>query len=93
MIEWTDPRHCGKRRPRGMSRAARLFQPIRFCGGAVEKGSTCSGIEQACFAIGGSGVVVPAEIVVGVKTSAAGESVTGDELHPQPTHVQPCDFC
>jgi len=43
--------------------------------------------------MGGSGVVVPTEIVAGVKLSAAGERVTGDEQHPQPTQVQLCDFC
>lgn len=59
----------------------------------MENGSACSGIEQACFWIGGRGVVAPVEIVAGVKLSAAGESVTGDEQHPQPMQVQLCDFC
>jgi len=74
-------------------RAGRLVQPIRSCGGAVEKGSVCSGIEQARLSVGGGGVVVPAEIVAGVKLNAVVESVTGDEQHPQPTQVQLCDFC
>ena len=53
----------------------------------------CSGIEQARLSVGGGGVVVPAEIVAGVKLNPVVESVTGDEQHPQPTQVQLCDFC
>ena len=66
-------------------------QPIRL-GGAVENGRACSAIEQACFSIGGRGMLVPAEIVAGAKLSDVGVRVSEDAQLPQPTQVQLCDF-
>ena len=66
-------------------------QPIRL-GGAVENGRACSAIERACFSICGRGMLVPAEIVAGVKLSDGGVRENEDAQLPQPTQVQLCDF-
>src|SRR3954454_14592872 len=56
----------------GDSRPAILRQPIRLGGGAVEKGRSCSAVERACFAVGGSGRELPAVTFAGAKVSDVG---------------------
>lgn len=58
----------------------------------MEKGSTCSEVEQAPLSTSGRGTAVPSEIVAGVKLSADGARVTGDGQQEQPTQLHPCDF-